>query len=79
MDEQIIKNFENNLKMFEKSIDNITDDLSGKLTDLSKKAIEMADNTDFLKKMKKNYDRQSKRLKSIEETVNELMKRLNQL
>jgi chromosome segregation ATPase len=79
VDEQILKDFETNLKMFEKSFDNVVSDLSGKLTDLSEKAIEMADNTDFLKKMKKNYDTQSKRLKTIEQTVDELMKRLNQL
>ncbi|MGV9171345.1 MAG: hypothetical protein ACOC44_17480 [Promethearchaeia archaeon] len=79
MDEQILKEFEANLKMFEKSIDNIAGDLIGKLNDLSNKAIEMADNTDFLKKMKKNYDRQSKRLKTMEQTMEELMKRLNQL
>ncbi|MFO8017390.1 MAG: hypothetical protein R6U96_02045 [Promethearchaeia archaeon] len=79
MDEQILKEFESNLTMFEKSLDNITGDLLQKLTDLSKEAVEMAENTDFLKKMKKNYDKQSKRLKTIEETMNELMDRLNRL
>ena len=63
MDEQIIKDFEAKLKMFENSIEKISGDLTAKLNDLAVQTKDINEKTQFLKTMKKIYDEQNKKLK----------------
>ena len=77
MDEEIIKEFNSKLSMFETSINGISSNLFGKLEELAKQTGEIANNTDFLKKMKIIYDEQNKKLVLMEATLDELTYRLD--
>ena len=79
MDEQLIKDFESKLGMFENSLKSIADNFSGKLTEISTRASQVAENTEFLKKMKTIFDGQNKKLLLMETTVDELIFRLDAL
>ncbi|MHA1149864.1 MAG: hypothetical protein ACTSR8_16635 [Promethearchaeota archaeon] len=77
MDDQIIKDFESKLTMFENSIKNLSDGFLTKLEDLSTKTNEIAENTEFLKRMKKIFDEQNKKLELMDATIKELSSRLD--
>ena len=79
MDDQIIKDFESKLQMFEKSLQNISDNFLGKLNDLSHKTNEIAVNKKKKKKMKTIYDQQNNKLERMESTIDELMTRLDNI
>jgi len=79
MDEQIVKDFENKLGMFENSIKSIADNFSGKLNEIAVRSNEVAENTEFLKKMKAMFDEQNKKLLLMETTIDELIFRLDTL
>lgn len=79
LDEQIIKDFEGKLQMFESSIKNISDGFMQKLLDLSKQTGEIAENTQFLKKMKIIYEEQNSKLEIMDATITELIARLDSI
>lgn len=79
MDEQVIKDFESKLTMFENSLKNIAEGFLSKLGDLSNKTGEIAENTEFLKQMKKIFDDQNKKLELMDATINELTSRLDEI
>ena len=77
MDEEIIKEFNSKLDMFETSLDGIYTNLMGKLEDLAKPITAIAESTNFLKRMKVIYDEQNKKLVLMEATLDELSYRLD--
>jgi len=77
MDDEIVKEFNSKLDMFENSLNSIYSNLIGKLEDLAKPINEIAESTDFLKKMKVIYDDQNKKLLLMEGTLDELSYRLD--
>ena len=79
MDEQIIKNFENKLAIFDESFKSIANDFSEKLTALATQTKDIGQNTQFLKTMKIIYEEQNKQLNLMEATIIELIARLDDL
>ena len=77
LDDSVIKDFESKLTMFENSLKNISEGFLSKLIDLSNKTTEIAENTEFLKSMKKIFDEQNKKLEIMDATINELSSRLD--
>jgi len=77
VDEEIIKEFNSKLDMFETSLDGIYTNLMGKLEDLAKPITAIAESTNFLKRMKVIYDEQNKKLVLMEATLDELSYRLD--
>ncbi len=76
LDEQVIKDFEAKLNMFQNSLNNISSNFLAKLEELAAKTREVVSNTGFLKRMKKIYDEQNAKLERMEKTINELLNRL---
>lgn len=76
MDDQVIKDFETRLKMFDTSLTNVAKDLLGKLDNLAKETATIAESTSYLKSLKVNLDEQNKRLETMDSTLEELLKRL---
>ena len=62
MDEQIIKDFQNKLEIYQESFNKIAADFSNKLEALAKDTSNISENVQFLKKMKTIYDAQNKKL-----------------
>ncbi len=79
MDEQTIKDFESKLGMFENSLKSIADNFSNKLSEISVKAAEIAENTEFLRTMKTIFDGQNKKILLMESSLDELIFRLDSL
>ena len=79
MDDQIVKDFESKLGMFENSIKSIADNFSTKLNEIAVRAVEIAENTEFLKTMKKIFDEQNKKILLMESSLDELIFRLDAL
>jgi len=79
MDEQIIKDFESRLAMFENSVKSIASNFESKLVDLDKQTKDIVENTNYLKKMKVVYENQNKKLLLMESTIDELMYRLENI
>lgn len=79
MDEEVIKEFNAKINMFETSLNGIYTNLLGKLEDLAKPIIEIAESTDFLKKLRVIYDEQNKKLLLMEGTLDELSYRLDSI
>jgi hypothetical protein len=79
MDEELIKDFESKLGMFENSLKSIADNFSTKLSEIAVRTSQVAENTEFLKKMKTIFDGQNKKLLLMETTVDELIFRLDAL
>ena len=77
MDEETIKEFNSKLDMFETSLNGVYSNLLGKLEDLAKPIKEIAESTNFLKRMKAIYDEQNKKLVLMEATLDELSYRLD--
>lgn len=79
MNEQLIKEFEGKLTMFENSLNSIASNFISKLDALSTEAKAVVENTSFLKKLKVIYDEQNKSLAKMNETIDELMTRLESI
>jgi len=79
MDEQIIKDFESRLAMFENCVKSIASNFESKLVDLDKQTKDIVENTNYLKKMKVVYENQNKKLLLMESTIDELMYRLENI
>ncbi len=77
MDDQTVKDFEAKLGMFENSFKSIADNFSTKLSEINVRAAQIADNTEFLKKMKVIFDGQNKKLLLMEASLDELIFRLD--
>jgi len=77
MDEELIKDFNSKLDMFETSLNGIYSNLLGKLEELAKPITAIAESTNFLKKMKVIYDEQNKKILLMEGTLDELSYRLD--
>ena len=77
MDEQVVKEFNDKLAMFEKSLSNISDNFIGKLDELGIKTKEVAENTIFLKRMKVIFDDQNRKLEIMDATLEEIQSRLD--
>jgi len=79
VDEQTIKEFQNKMTMFESSFTNVTKDLLNKLETLAAETTSIAENTSYLKKLKLSYDESNKRLVEMDETIEEILKRLEKI
>ncbi len=77
VNDEIVKEFNSKLNMFETSLNGIYSNLKVKLDELAKPIKEIAESTDFLKKMKVIYDNQNKKLLLMEGTLDELSYRLD--
>lgn len=65
--------------MFESSFTNVTKDLLNKLETLAAETTSIAENTSYLKKLKLSYDESNKRLVEMDETIEEILKRLEKI
>ncbi len=64
--------------MFENSLKSIASNFVSKLDTLATQAKTVAENTEFLKSMKKIYDEQNKKLQLMDNTINELFARMDE-
>lgn len=79
VDDETLKDFQNRLKMFESSFTNVTKDLLNKLDTLGAETKTIAESTSYLKRLKESYDESNKKLKDMDEVIEELMKRLDRI
>ena len=65
--------------MFQTSLEKISAGFLSKLGELSNKTVEIAGNTEFLKKMRVIYDEQNNKLEIMDATINEVLERLDDI
>ncbi len=79
VNDELLTEFQNKMNMFETSFTNVTRDLLNKLESLAEDTKKIAESTAYLKRLKESYDQSNKRLSEMDETIAELMSRLEKI